>query len=96
MDQKINLLHPAGKKAIRMDMNKYTVMEKSILTALKASEELTHSELLKKVTADFKKNNTKFEGSVEWHMEWVKLDLEAKKKIRRSTENTPVRFAIIK
>lgn len=39
-------------------------------------------------------NKTKFEGSVEWHMEWVKLDLEARKEIRRIGDKYPVRFAI--
>jgi hypothetical protein len=41
----------------------------------------THKEILKTITEDFKKNKIKCDGSMEWHMEWVKLDLEARKKI---------------
>jgi len=39
-----------------------------------------------------KLHNTVFEGSVEWHMEWVKLDLEARKLIIRTCDDAPVKF----
>ena len=94
MAQKINLTHPTGKKAIRMDKDKYTMMEKSVLSALNSNEELTHTELLKIITDDFKKYKINFEGSIEWHMEWVKLDLESKKKIRRISDKAPIKFKI--
>lgn len=94
MEQKMKLTHPAGKKAISMDKGKYEVMEKAIFAALQSNVELTHTELLKKVADDFKKSKTTFEGSVEWHMEWVKLDLEAKKIIKRISDKVPVKFKL--
>lgn len=94
MEQKIQLKHPAGKKAISMDREKYAVIEKSVLNCLKSKRELTHAEILKTLTEDFKKNKTLFEGSIEWHMEWVKLDLEARKKIKRIADTSPIKFKL--
>ncbi|MFZ1851808.1 MAG: hypothetical protein WAU15_06160 [Nitrosomonas sp.] len=94
MEQIIQLKHPAGKKAISMDKEKYGVIEKSLLNCLKAKEESTHKEILNTITEDFKKNKIKFDGSIEWHMEWVKLDLEARKKITRIADTTPIKFKL--
>ncbi len=94
MEQKIQLQHPAGKKAISMSKDKYSIIEKSLLNCLKGKAQLTHKEILSTITEDFKKNNINFEGSFEWYMEWVKLDLEAKKKIIRLSDTTPVKFKI--
>lgn len=91
---KIQLKHPAGKKAISMEKEKYRVMEKSLLIYMNGKTEVTHKEILKAITTDFKKNKIKFDGSVEWHMEWVKLDLEARKKITRIAGTTPIKFKL--
>ena len=82
MNEKVQLLHPEGKKLARIDKDKYDVVRKAILQALKKGP-LRHKELLEAVLADFKKHKTKFEGAVEWYMEGVKLDLEANKLIVR-------------
>ena len=94
MEQKIHLKHPAGKKAISMDKEKYNVIEKSVLNYLKAKGESTHKEILMAVTEDFKKNKKLFEGSIEWHLEWVKLDLEARKVITRISDTLPIKFKL--
>ena len=91
----IQLKHPAGKKAVSMDKNKYDSLKKSLLNHLKINGESTHGDLLQGITKDFKKNKIKFEGSIEWHMEWVKLDMEAKKEIRRTSSKSPIKFAAI-
>ena len=94
MDNKIQLNHPTGKKAIRMDKGKYDPLKKIILNHLKNNGEATHKEILKAIEEDFKKTKTKFEGSLEWHMEWVKLDLEAKKEIIRIADKRPIKFTL--
>ena len=96
MEQKIQLQHPAGKKAVRMAKGKYDLLKKVLLNLLKTKGELTHSEILKAITEDFKKNNIKFEGSVEWNMEWVKLDLEARKEIKRVEDKSSITFSVVK
>ena len=91
----IQLKHPAGKKAVSMDKNKYDTLKKSLLNHLKLNGESTHGDLLQGITQDFKKNKIKFEGSVEWHMEWVKLDMEARKEIKRINDKSPIKFVAI-
>ncbi len=94
MEQRIQLKHPAGKKAISMDKEKYVVIETSLLNCLKGKAEATHKEILNAITEDFKKKKIKFEGSIEWHMEWVKLDLEANNKITRIAGTAPIKFKL--
>ena len=94
MDAKIQLKHPTGKKAVSMDKSKYDSVKKLLLNCLKTKGESTHAEILQTITEDFENNKTKFEGSIEWHMEWVKLNLEARKKIARIADTTPVKFKL--
>jgi hypothetical protein len=94
MTQSIQLTHPAGKKAVSMDKSKYDALKKPLLNRLKTKGESTHKEILQAITEDFAKNKTKFEGSVEWHMEWVKLDLEARNEIRRIADKSRTKFAL--
>jgi hypothetical protein len=93
MEQKIQLKHPAGKHAVRMDKSKYDILSKSIFRCLK-NKSLTHKELLEAIIADFKKHKIKFDGSVEWYMESVKLDLEANKLILRLKDKLLLKFKI--
>ena len=96
MAQKIQLKHPAGKKAVSMDKDKYDLLKKVLLNHLISKGESTHTEILQTVTEDFKKNKIKFIGSIEWHLEWVKLDLEARKKIKRVSDKSPIKLSSIK
>lgn len=94
MESKIQLKHPAGKKAVNMDKQKYDLLKNFIMSYLKTKSEATHTEILKSLTDDFKKNNIQFQGSVEWHLEWVKLDLEARKMIKRHDGKPTVTYSI--
>lgn len=93
MDTKFQLKHPAGKKAVRMDKSKYDLLKTSLLNFMKSNSEYSHAEMLKAITDDFKKNKIKFEGSIGWNLEWVKLDMEARKEIKRVSD-APVKFVI--
>jgi hypothetical protein len=94
METKIQLNHPAGKKAVRMDKDKYDILRKAIFRCLK-NKTLTHTELLEAIIADFKKNKIKFAGSIEWYMESVKLDLEANKLIQRVKDKLQLKFQLV-
>jgi hypothetical protein len=96
MSQKIQLIHPSGKKAISMDKEKYDSIKLSLLKCLRSNQEVTHTELENSIEADFKKNKIKFEGSLQWHTEWVKLDLEGRKMIKRIGARSPYKFVLIK
>lgn len=96
MEEKLQLKHPTGKKAIRMDKIKYDSIKKAILQHLKNNADSTHTEIWKSIEEDFKKNKTIFEGSIQWHMEWVKLDLEARKEIIKIPETIPQKYKLLK
>ena len=89
MSTKIQLAHPAGKKAIRMEQPKYELIATSILHFLSEKKQATHIELLAAVETDFQQRKVEFKGSIGWHTEWVKLDLEAKGKILRKQTEAP-------
>lgn len=93
MGEKIQLLHPEGKKLARIDKDKYDVIRKAILQALKKGP-LQHKELLEAIVSDFKKHKTAFGGAVEWYMEGVKLDLEATKVIVRLHNKPPYQWQL--
>ncbi|MEO5788356.1 MAG: DUF6958 family protein [Gelidibacter sp.] len=94
MEQRIQLIHPEGKKAVTMNKSKYDALKNALLNQLKKNGELTHVELLDVITQDFKKNKIQFEGSIPWHMEWVKLDLEANKIIQRVKDTAPQKYTL--
>jgi hypothetical protein len=94
MEQRIQLSHPAGKKAVTMGKSKYDIMKKAILKCLTKKGALSHTEMLSAINDDFKKTKITFEGSVEWHMESVKLDLEANKIIMRYKEKSKFKFKL--
>lgn len=91
METKIQLLHPLGKKAVNMTTAKYDKMKAAIMNAFPDDNEVDHTRILQSVHEYFDKNSIKFEGSVDWHFEWVKLDLEARKEIIRSSSK-PVSY----
>jgi hypothetical protein len=96
MHEKIQLKHPEGKKAIKMDPGKYELLKTSLISFLKSNQGATHDEMCQAVTKDFEEKKVKFEGSVGWHLEWVKLDLEARKEIKRSGEKSPIKYSLLK
>lgn len=96
MEQKIQLKHPEGKKAVSMPKAKYDVLKKAFLNYLKKNGGSTHTEIWHAVAQDFKMNKIKFEGSIQWHMEWVKLDLEANKIIERVKGVFPQKYVLTK
>lgn len=80
-DAKILTKHPQGKSGRNIKKADYETMKKAILSAL-AKEELTHTELF----AQLNKNLMgKFSGNISWYGETVKLDLEARKVIVRTS-----------
>ena len=94
MEQKIELIHPAGKKAVSMDKQKYDLISNALFSHIKTSGNATHTEMLKSISDDFIKNNIEFLGSLEWYLEWVKLDLEARNIIKRLDGTTPAKYSI--
>ncbi len=88
---KILTKHPQGKRGLNIDEQKYEMLKKAILSALK-KKELTHTELFDRLDQSLQ---GKFDGSIHWYGETVKLDLEARKLVER-TSSKPQKYRLKK
>ena len=88
-EEKILTKHPLGKSGKNINRQKYEVIREAILSALK-NRELTHMELFERLR---KRLENKFSGNVSWYGETVKLDLEARKMIER-TSSKPQKYRL--
>jgi len=84
-EEKILTKHPLGKSGKNIDKQKYETLKKTILSALR-NKELSHTELFNQLKKSLK---SKFSGNVSWYGETVKLDLEARKIIQRTSAKPP-------
>jgi hypothetical protein len=89
--KKIATRHPLGKSGKNISKQKYDAIKKAMLSALQ-KKELTHTALFKQLNTRLK---GKFEGNVSWYGETVKLDLEARKLIER-TSTKPQKYRVEK
>ena len=88
-EEMVSTKHPLGKRNKPVARRDYETFKTAILSALRR-EELTHTELLNELT---KSLNRTFSGNVGWHLMVVKLDLEARKLIER-TSSSPQRYRL--
>jgi hypothetical protein len=88
-DEKILTKHPLGKNGKNIDRNKYATLKTAIVSALQ-KKELTHDELFERLNKSLK---DKFSGNISWYGETVKLDLEARRIIQR-TSSKPQKYRL--
>lgn len=87
MEKRILTKHPdPNKKGVNISKEKYDIISKYIMETIRINKEISFSELMKKVKL---KLNGKFSGSIPWYVTTVKLDLEARNKIKRIHQNNP-------
>jgi len=96
MDQRVQLKHPQGKKAVSMSKGKYHLLKQVMVKYLRAQGSATFNEMSIAIEKDFKRDRTEFHGSLPWHLEWVKLDLEARKVIKRVPTTSPQEYMLIR
>lgn len=96
MNEKMRLKHPRGKKPTSMSKEKYNLLKPAVLKYLRAKGEATFSELSTAIQKDFKTRRQTFQGSLPWHLEWVKLDLEARRLIKRVPDTSPQKYLIVR
>lgn len=88
-EAKILTKHPMGKSGKNITKESYDTLKEAILSALR-NKELTHTELLSQLNKTLK---NKFSGNISWYGETVKLDLEARKVIER-TSSKPQKYRL--
>ncbi len=89
VDKKIQLEHPEGKNAIRMDEEKYRVIHKEMVKVIKEKKSIKPMMLLEEVSNRLR---GKVEGSIKWYGCSVKLDMEAKKQIEHDRKKGLIRL----
>lgn len=88
-EDKILTKHPTGKNGKNISKDKYDLIKQNLLKILQDGE-LTHTELFKQLGTSLKDT---FPGNVSWYGETVKLDLEARKIIER-TSSKPQKYKL--
>jgi len=88
-EEKILTKHPLGKSGKNISRQKYEMLTKAIVSALK-KKELTHTELFNHLNKSLK---GRFPANISWYGETVKLDLEARKIIER-TSSKPQKYRL--
>jgi len=88
-EEKILTKHPLGKSGKNIAKQNYEILKEAILSALR-NQELTHTELFNQLNQSLK---GKFSGNISWYGETVKLDLEAREIIER-TSSKPQKYRL--
>lgn len=88
-EEKILTKHPLGKSGRNISKDKYETMKQAIVEALR-NKELTHTELFNQLNKSLK---GKFSANISWYGETVKLDLEARKIVER-TSSRPQKYRL--
>jgi len=88
-EEKILTRHPLGKSGKNITTQNYETLKKAILSALR-SKYLNHTKLLIQVNKSLR---GKFSRNISWYAETVKLDLEARKEIER-TSTKPQKYRL--
>ena len=88
-EEKILTKHPLGKSGKNISKQKYQSLKDAILSALK-NKGLTHTELFDELNKSLR---SRFSGNISWYGETVKLDLEARKMIER-TSSKPQKYRL--
>jgi hypothetical protein len=88
-EEKILTKHPLGKSGKNISRQKYELLKKAILSELR-NKELTHTELFNQL---HKRLENRLVGNISWYGETVKLDLEARKIIKR-TSSKPQKYRL--
>lgn len=84
-EEKILTKHRSGRSGRNINKQTYEKFKETIISVLKIRE-LTHTELFNQLN---KKLKGKISGNISWYGETVKLDLEARKIIERTTSKPP-------
>jgi len=88
-EERILTKHPLDRNGKNISRQKYETLKRAILSALH-DKELSHTELFAQLKRSLR---GKFSGNISWYGETVKLDLEARRLIER-TSSRPQKYRV--
>ena len=86
MTDSVLTLHPEGKEGVNIERTKYDVIRTAIVDALAQAGTLTFAQLTEQVRDNL---GDSFDGSINWYVTSVKLDLEARGVVERLPKTRP-------
>jgi hypothetical protein len=84
--------HPQGKQGVNISRPLYDTMRAAIIEALEKNGILTFAELTETVRTDL---GNSFDGSINWYVTTVKLDLEARDVVERIPKSRPQKLRLV-
>jgi len=85
-DNKIQTLHPQGKKGVNILRRRYDVIKDFLLQKIEERGQISYEELNDLAVKEL---SATFDGKVVWYVVVVKLDLEARQIIERVPKTSP-------
>jgi hypothetical protein len=93
MPERILTLHPeAEKHGVNIDKSRYDLIRTAILEAVGAQPGLTFNQLTEAMRQSLA---GRFDGSINWYVTTVKLDLEARGLIERIPKTSPQQLRLV-
>lgn len=92
MEEKIQTLHPQGKKGVNISKAKYDQIAEFILNKLKIHNSISYEALNDQAEEELEAT---FDGSIPWYIVTVKLDLEARGIIERIPKTSPHQLRLV-
>ena len=83
---KVECLNPNTGGRLNIDKEVHDLFSKAIYHTVKTGKAITYSQIVEGVKDCFKKQKTKFDGSVEWYTVTVKHDMHARGILKVYTE----------
>jgi hypothetical protein len=75
---KVTCLNPNTGSTMNIDKNVYELFHGAISAALAGSEAISFTEIVERVSKQFKKSKAAFSGSVSWYAVTVKNDMQSR------------------
>jgi len=91
MVERIWTEHPEGKSGAHIERAKYDAVRGAIIEALEVDGDVAFQDLLEAVSGTL---SGRFDGSINWYVTTVKLDLEARGVIERVPDVKPQRLRL--
>ena len=84
---RIRTLHPdSRKRGINIEAEKYQMIRSAILRNLQEQPQMKFMDLLQNIEEELQDS---FDGSINWYVTTIKLDLEARNEIQRVPDRQP-------
>src|SRR4051794_5852954 len=93
---KVECLNPNTGGRMNIDASTYDLFSKAINHILKEEKQLTYSQIVDGIKDYFKKQKTKFDGSIGWYAVTIKNDMQSRGVIEAFTEKGKKMHRLVK